>query len=168
MKPIFFPLHHWLTGNATSPSCRAQGFLSFPSRKKHMLFEGCIKAIKLHYRLRQAVFWEEKCKSNAQIKSGLNNWISGERQRRRRKEHDYAFLSIYTLWGWDEGRVNNKKAARTVQNFHGPPGPQLPHLHKPCLMPAGTSGDGLGAIPQTRTSGCALFMLPFCKLHTWW
>lgn len=35
-----------------------------------------------------------------------------------------------------------------------PPGPQLLHLHKPCLTPAGTSRGGLGAIPRTVANMC--------------
>lgn len=84
-----------------------------------MLFNCLDGAFKLHYRLRQPVFWEEKCKSNAWIKSGLSNWISGEGQRGRREDSDHALLSTYALWGWEEGGANNRKAARTVQQFHG-------------------------------------------------
>lgn len=150
---------YWLTVNMTSWSHRAWGFLSIPSWKKCMLFH-CLEGVfELYYRLRQPVFWEKKCKSNAYTKSGLNNWISGEGQRGRRKWSCVFVCLCAVKVGWRQSE--QQKSSQNCTTVPWSPDPQLPHLHKPHLMPAGTIGAGLSAIDEQEQTDALCSCCPF-------
>lgn len=104
---------------------------------KYMPFHCLDGAFKLHYRLRQPVLSGEKRKSNAWIKSGLKNWISGKGQRGWREETVHTFFvhlcTVMVGWWWTE----QEKSSQNCTAIPWPLGPQLPHFHKPswCQQP---------------------------------
>lgn len=135
----------WLAVKVTSSSHRAWGFLPLPSWQKYMPFHCLDGAFKLHYRLRQPVFWGEKCKSNAWIKSGLKNWISGERQRGRREESDHTFFAHcdgVMMVDWTTEKQPELYNYSMATRSSASPLPQT------SLMPAAGSGSGLWGIPE--------------------
>lgn len=101
----------------------------------------------------------EKRNANQVLTPSLNNWISGEGQRGRRKWSCIFICLRAVRVGWRQSE--QQKSSQNCTTVSWSPGPQLPHLHKPHLMPAGTTRAGLWAIDEQEQTDTLCSRCPF-------
>lgn len=86
-----------------------------------------------------------KCLNQVRFES-LNFWRGAERKERRKWSCIFVHLGTVRVgWRWSE-----QKSSQNCTRIPWPPGPQLPHFHKPCLMAAGTLGGWALSHPMNR------------------